>query len=95
MGDYPLGRATVYDDLSGSPAWMHEVLNAGHIGLWTIILEPTTGEGQMLANDAMLRVGRASFADRVLCPLVFPYRSRGRDRGSGNRAGHDRHRPTA
>ena len=56
MGDYPLGRATVYDDLSGSPAWMHEVLNAGHIGLWTIILEPTTGEGQMLANDAMLRL---------------------------------------
>ena len=64
MGDYPLGRATVYDDLSGSPAWMHEVLNAGHIGLWTIILAPTTGVGQMLANavKALLRAGTENLA---------------------------------
>lgn len=35
---------------------MHEVLSAGNTGLWTIVLDPATGEGQMMANDTMLRL---------------------------------------
>lgn len=58
--EFPSSRSSVATDAHGnlfnSPSWMHEVLSAGNTGLWTIVLDPATGEGQMMANDTMLRL---------------------------------------
>lgn len=70
MGDTPPSpeRAAVQDDLLNSPAWMHDVLDAGNIGLWTIILDSATGEGRMKVNDAMLRLlGLAEHPSPTVC----------------------------
>lgn len=38
------------------PLWMDEALNTGNIGLWTILLDPLTGQYEMMGNDDLLRL---------------------------------------
>ena len=37
-------------------SWLDEALNMGNTGLWTIYLDPQSGQGEMIANDTMLRL---------------------------------------
>lgn len=43
-------------DKSQEIAWMQEALTTANVGLWVIILDTRSGQGAMLANEAMLRL---------------------------------------
>lgn len=38
------------------PVWINDALQAGNTGLWKITIDSTTGQGQMFADTAMLRL---------------------------------------
>lgn len=64
---------------AGSPTWMTEALSMGNTGLWSILIDPKTGQGIAVANDTMLRLlGLDSHPSPSSClrSLVLAHRSR-------------------